>query len=383
MIRPRALTWVAWFLYLSVLVAGLVVAASGECDALGLWGFTCGLAVAGALESVESRIPVTPSYAVAALTVRAALFAFVTALDCAGNAKLLFVLIPLTAYFTLGHRIAYGLGAAEVVLATVLVAVGPGFGGDPEAVPDLLMFAVGIGFALTLAVIAGREEAGRRRAESLLVELSDANARLAEYADQAVTLATVAERTRLARDIHDTVGHHLVVTAIQLEKAAAYRTLEPDTADRALTDGRDSARQALEQVRRAVGALHDDTDGFTLATALRALIARLRDTDFTVTLRLSGDEHRVGESVRLALYLVTQEALTNARRHSGADTVTVDVDLTARTLDISDNGRGLRPDAVEGHGLRGMRERLDLVGGRLSITTGSTGTRLLATVSAP
>lgn len=186
----------------------------------------------------------------------------------------------------------------------------------------------------------------------------------------------------MARDIHDSVGHHLVVTAIQLEKSAAYRPLDTDVADRALAEGRHSTRLALDEVRRAVGTLRADDTQFTLATALRALATRLDDTGFAVSLDLTGTEDTVGEPVRLALYLAAQEALTNARRHSGATAVAVRVDLTASTgvLDIADNGTGFAPGATEGQGLSGMRERLDLVGGEVRITSGPDGTRLLATI---
>ncbi|MGW5918180.1 sensor histidine kinase [Nocardia fluminea] len=380
--RPHALTWVACFLYASVLIAGLAVASTAPVDPVRMSAFAGALLVAGALEIAERRGPSSRVAALTGLVVRAAAYTVITALDSSGNAKVLFVLLPLTAYFTVGHRVAYALAGGGLLFACVLVIGRPALRDDPEALSDLLMFAIGIVFALAIAVIAEREETGRRRAETLLTELSDAHARLREYADQAATLATVAERSRLARDIHDSVGHHLVVIAIQLEKSAAYRTVDTDTADRALAEGRRSARLALDEVRRAVGTLRADDARFTLGDALQALAARLDDPDFSVTLDLTGTEDTIGEPVRLALYLAAQEALTNARRHSGATAVAVRVDLTPTTgvLDIADNGTGFAPSAVEGQGLAGMRERLELVGGEVRITSGTRGTRLLATI---
>ncbi|MFC8384092.1 sensor histidine kinase [Nocardia sp. NPDC057272] len=380
--RPHALTWVACFLYASVLIAGLAVASTAPVDPVRLCAFAGALLVAGALEIAEWRGPAARAVALVGLVVRAAVYAVITALDSSGNAKVLFVLLPLTAYFTVGHRVAYTLAGGGLLLAGALVLGRPALRHDPEALSDLLMFAIGIVFALAIAVIAEREETGRRRAETLLTELSDAHARLREYADQAVTLATVAERTRVARDIHDSVGHHLVVVAIQLEKSAAYRTVDTDTADRALAEGRRSARLALDEVRRAVGTLRADDTRFTLGCSLRALAARLDDPGFAVTLDLTGTEDAVGEPVRLALYLAAQEALTNARRHAGATAVAVRVDLTPTTgvLDIADNGTGFAPGTAEGQGLTGMRERLDLVGGEVRITSTSRGTRLLVTI---
>ncbi|WP_174183568.1 sensor histidine kinase [Nocardia barduliensis] len=397
--RPRALTLVACFLYASVLVAGLAVASTAPVDPVRLSAYAGALVLAGALEITEWRFSpmtaspadtavfpgsATRSVAIAGLVVRAALYAVINALDSSGNAKVLFVLLPLTAYFTVGHRVAYTLAGGGLLLAGILVVGRPALRANPEALSDLLMLTIGVVFALAIAVIAEREETGRRRAESLLTELSDAHAQLREYADQAVSLATIAERTRVARDIHDSVGHHLVVTAIQLEKSAAYRALDADISDRALAEGRNSARMALDEVRRAVGTLRTDGTQFTLAASLRALAARLDDTGFAVTLDVTGTEDSVREPARLALYLAAQEALINARRHSGATTVAVRVDLTptAGVLDIVDNGTGFAPGTVEGQGLSGMRERLDMVGGDVRITSGPRGTRLLATIPA-
>ncbi len=382
--RPRALTWVACFLYVSVLIAGLAVASTAPVDPARSIAFTGALVLAGGLEIAAGWFTRSRTLAITGLVVRGVLYAAITALDSSGNAKVLFVLLPLTAYFTVGHRVAYALAGSGLLLAGILVIGRPALRANPEALSDLLMLTIGVVFALAIAVIAEREETGRRRAETLLTELADAHARLREYADQAVSLATVAERTRVARDIHDSVGHHLVVTAIQLEKSAAYRPLDTDIADRALAEGRHSTRLALDEVRRAVGTLRADDTQFTLATALRALVTRLDDTGFAVTLDLTGTEDTVGEPVRLALYLAAQEALTNARRHSGATAVAVRVDLTASTgvLDIADNGTGFAPGTTEGQGLSGMRERLDLVGGDVRITSSTDGTRLLATVPA-
>ncbi|WP_194814100.1 histidine kinase [Nocardia sp. XZ_19_385] len=386
MIRPRTLTWVAGFLYASVLCAGLTIGWAQGCGLARLSGLAAVLVLACGLEFAESARPATRWTAAAALVARAGLYSAATALDCGGNAKVLFVLIPLNAYFTLGPRIGFLLGGFGLLATTVAVTLRPDARRDPEALSDLLMLAIGIVFALAIAVVAAREEAARRRAEAFSAELSDAHTRLRDYADQAVSLATMAERTRLARDIHDTVGHHLVVTAIQLEKAVAYRPVHPDTADDALAEGRNSARLALEEVRRAVGTLRaDDTVGFSLGTSLRALTNRLDDTGFRVRLDYLGDDHDLTESARLTVYLVTQEALTNARRHSGGTEVGVGVVLgpESAVIDIADNGTGFAPDAVEGQGLRGMRERLDAAGGGLEITSGPAGTRLHAVIDRP
>ncbi|MET8426092.1 histidine kinase [Nocardia sp. NPDC004860] len=317
--------------------------------------------------------------AVAAVGGHAVLFAVAAAADVSGNAKVLFVLLPFEAFVTLGRRAAIGVAATILGVVATAVALHAHDRTGTARPAEFVMFSTGVVFAVALGALTVRAENGQRRAERLLAELSESHARLREYADQAASLAAAAERARVARDIHDTAGHHLAVVAIQLEKAAAYRSRDAAAADQALADARDSARAALDQVRTAVGTLRADTGGFTLAAALTTLANRLDGSGFPVRIDIAGADEP-GESAAFALYLAAQEGLTNAFRHSGAPTATVRVEhRTAHSLlEISDGGRGFDPGAVAGHGLTGMRERLALLGGELRVDTGPAGTRLRA-----
>jgi signal transduction histidine kinase len=186
----------------------------------------------------------------------------------------------------------------------------------------------------------------------------------------------------LARDIHDSLGHHLTVIAVQLAKVEAFRQRDPAVADQALADARLSTKYALEEVRQSVGALHD-AGNFALVTALRKLVAGL-DGRLAVELDVDDDEKRFAGPTLLALYRAAQEGLTNARRHSGATRVAVRVRLAedAASLTVADHGRGL-DGAEPGFGLRGMEERVRSVGGSLSIESDpGRGTCLVASVPA-
>ncbi|QVI20995.1 hypothetical protein KHQ06_33875 [Nocardia tengchongensis] len=379
--RPPALTWVTCSTYTSVLSAGWFAALSSTAPTTAprLATFTAALLVLAAIDLRSSQVEWAVRSAAAGVGLHAVLFAVAAAADSAGNAKVLFALLPFEAFVALGRRAA--IGVAALILAVVVGAVmlqGPSRAGSAR-LAELVMFSIGVVFALALGALTIRAEAGQRRAEVLLAQLSESHARLREYADQAATLAAAAERARVARDIHDTAGHHLAVVAIQLEKAAAFRELDAATADRALADARDSARTALAEVRTAVGALRAETDGFTLTSALRTLANRLDGSGFGVHVEIDGAEEP-GESAAFALYLAAQEGLTNAVRHSGAATATVRVEQCSAhsLLEISDGGSGFGPGTVEGHGLRGMRERLALLGGELRVDTGPHGTRLRA-----
>jgi len=232
---------------------------------------------------------------------------------------------------------------------------------DQEQISDVLMLGTGLVLAVSMAAVAARAE---------------------RLAARAAELATATERNRLARDIHDSLGHHLTVIAVQLEKVEAFRQREPEVADQALADARQSTRYALEEVRQSVGALHD-AGNFALGAALRKLVAGL-DGRLAVELDVDGDEQRFAGPALLALYRAAQEGLTNARRHAGATRVTVRVRLAEHTasLTVADDGRGL-DGAEPGFGLRGMAERVRSVGGSLSIESDpGRGTRLVASVPA-
>lgn len=361
---PRLLPWVASILYAAVGIAGLAFAGAGLCaePAMSTAGFVVVLGFLIGLEIVERRLPADRRLAVGLLAVRLVAFVGVGALECSGFSRILYVLIPFLAYFSLGRKASYalaGLVAAGVVAALTLTT--PGWYTDSERVADVLMLSTGLVLTVSMAEVAAH-------AQRLL-------GRVAE-------LATASERNRLARDMHDSLGHHLTVIAVQLEKAAAFRERDPAAADQALADARLSTRYALEDVRQSVGALRDGVETFALGPALRTLVARVDDGSFAVSLSIEGDESRFARPTLVALYRAAQEGLTNASRHARARSVSVEVSLAeaAARLVVADDGRGFEA-AEPGFGLRGMDERLALVGGSLQVSSSpGSGTRLLVTI---
>ncbi|HEU5475079.1 MAG TPA: sensor histidine kinase [Actinophytocola sp.] len=360
---PRLLPWVASILYVAVLLAAVYFAAAGLCDEpaepLRVAGFVGVLGFLIGLEVLDRHRPVR--LAIAFLALRAALYWVVGVLECSGFSRILFVLIPFLAYFSLGRRASYALaGLLTGGLVVNLSLTTPSWYTDREQLSDLLMFCTGLVMAVSMAAVAVHAE---------------------RLVGQVARLATVAERNRLARDIHDSLGHHLTVIAVQLEKAAAFRERDPATAEQALADARASTRHALDEVRQSVGTLRA---GFALAPALRQLVARLDDERFSVELDVTGDESGFDSAALIALYRAAQEGLTNASRHAGASRVRVRVRLDERAanLVVADDGRGFSGQRP-GFGLRGMDERLRLVGGTLSVSDDPDGgTRLVATVPA-
>ncbi|WP_329333911.1 sensor histidine kinase [Streptomyces sp. NBC_01352] len=364
--------WVAPLLYGAVLVGSLYYAVAGLGDGPGpqVWRIPAFVAVIGALFALEAVGQRRPAARVPLLLARCGLIGAVVFLDVSGLSQVLFVLLPFTAYFAFGRTTALALSAfclAGLLVAYLLTA--PGWYRDPEHVSDLLMLFVGLVLAVSMAAVAVGEQRARRELEA--------------YAARVAELSAATERNRLARDIHDSLGHHLTAMSVQLEMAEDFRALDPDAAQRALAEARRSVRLALGDVRQSVRTLRDEVARPDLPDALAAL-ARDGGPRPRVTVQISGDEDGYSTSELTALHRAAQEGVTNARRHAGASWVRVVVHLAedAARLEVTDDGCGFAPDsAATGFGLLGMRERVHLVEGSVDVhSSPGTGTRLTVTV---
>ncbi|MEV8639010.1 sensor histidine kinase [Streptosporangium sp. NPDC051023] len=387
----RPVPWVSFTLYLAVLAGGVYydMVGAGDRESIYMVGFVGGLVSLLVLDVAErrrfgTRPPAGP--AIALLAARLGLFAAVSAFDGSGLSRALFLLVPFTAYFAFGRRTGIALGMACLgLLAAALTLSVPGWYTRAEYISDLLMFALGLVLVVATAEVAVGEQAGRVRLERTLRELEESHGLLTAYAGQVAELSTAMERTRVARDIHDSLGHHLTAISIQLEKASAFRDLDRAAADRALTDARWSARRALEEVRQAVRALRAGTRPFSLSEALAELVGHAGDGRLAVTLDLVGQEDGYGAESLAALYRATQECLTNARRHGDAEHVSISVTFgeSVARLVVTDDGKGFSPSTRrEGFGLLGIRERTRLLGGGLDIRSGR-GVGTVITVTVP
>ncbi len=181
-------------------------------------------------------------------------------------------------------------------------------------------------------------------------------------------LALVAERDRVARDVHDVLGHSLTVLSIKAELAARLLDVDPARARTELESIQETARQALAEVRSTVGGLRAANLEAELAAAPRVL------ADADVETRLVGTVADTDPRHRTLLAWVLRESVTNVVRHAGASTVSIE--LSATGLVVADDGTGFEADDRQiGNGLRGMRERVSAAGGTLRLS-GARGTRV-------
>ncbi|WP_366524866.1 sensor histidine kinase [Acaryochloris sp. IP29b_bin.137] len=202
-------------------------------------------------------------------------------------------------------------------------------------------------------------------------ELAAANHRLRQYALMIENQATLQERTRIAREMHDSVGHALTAQSIQLENVALWITQDQAKATGHLQIARTLGKDALQSVRQTVAALRNSPlQGQSLSEALMTLSQEFERTT-SIPVKLSTHlETPVPKEVAEALYRLVQEALTNVSKHSQASQVVVDVSEqnASLVLTLSDNGQGFVPQQnTTGFGLQGMQERTAALGGTFSL----------------
>lgn len=214
--------------------------------------------------------------------------------------------------------------------------------------------------------------------------LGSALGRLDEARTTESASARLDERERLAGELHDSVGHSLLASSIQLRNARALWDADVAGAQRSVELASRAVEEALVDTRIAVDTIRSRSEPFSLAAALPELIHRMASPALTVELTLDGLVDSVDQLAQITLYRVAQEALTNVVRHADASVVTVHhaASGSEATLVITDDGKGYDVDAESAHlGLRGLEERLQRVEGRLEVTSRyGEGTALTATI---
>lgn len=200
-------------------------------------------------------------------------------------------------------------------------------------------------------------------------------------------LARVDERDRLARDLHDSLGHNLLASSIQLRTAGALLGRDPDAATRSIELASRAVAEALAETRLLVDDTAAAATPFSLEQSLAGLVERTSTPHVPVSLEVHGDHHSLASTAQITLYRFAQEALANVMRHANASMVTVNssvVDGTA-TLAVIDDGQGFDIRSAPEHtGLGGLRERFARHGGNIDISSEpGRGTTVTAILVAP
>jgi signal transduction histidine kinase len=275
---------------------------------------------------------------------------------------------PMVALFFLGlsppaSRAGTRTRAAAVVALFVVHVVAAGIGREELPILPAALGAVVWGGAW---VVGDRVRLRRER----IAELEERARRAEAEADRERKLAAAEERTRIARDLHDSAGHAINVILVHAGAARLLAEKDPGRARAALGTIESVAHETLREIDQLVGALREDDERTQTPiglAALDALVKRHRDAGLEVEVLVSGTRRQLSPAADQAAYRILQESLTNAMRHgSGAAEVALTYAADALEIGVTNPSSGNGATAA-GHGIVGMRERALLLGGSLSV----------------
>jgi signal transduction histidine kinase len=267
-----------------------------------------------------------------------------------------------------GRRWAAVIGAAAAYIGYLLVTVvfATRLGLDPGTRPhlgDTLVLAIWLGVLILLGGAARiRSE---QMAEAMKVRAERARAKQEQEKRQASE-----ERLRIARELHDVLGHHLSLINVQAGVGLHLMDNQPEQAREALSAIKTASSEALREVRAVLGVLRTEDEAAPRqpALGLNRLADLTADAGLPVATTVTGEARALPAEVDRAAYRIVQEALTNVRKHAGpaaSATITVDYLPTALHLAIRNEGGPVAEGNAEGSGIAGMRERAQSLGGTL------------------
>lgn len=285
------------------------------------------------------------------------------------NGRRIILMIVLASVYVIGRYDIIPLAADRIAFASWLSYYSQPVRTSISLMESILVSANIILFVYYMVMLFTSQKAENERIVSLNEQLREANRKLREFALELERMAEIRERNRLAREIHDTLGHTLTGIIMGSEASLALFEASPEESKKRIEAVTRSARDGLNDVRASIKALRPDSlQKQGLEMTLREMIAKFQKTtnvaviyeQFAGKLEFAVDEEDT-------LYRIIQECMTNAVRHGHADVIQICIrrhdDIL--TVDIRDNGSGCET-VTEGFGLRHMQERLDLLSGSLT-----------------
>lgn len=280
------------------------------------------------------------------------------------------ILLPLA-----GHAVVLlessWLYATNILLVLGYFSAVMAFSRDWDLVwSSLPAFLAGVIFIMVFTQMAIGEEKARLEVERLAKDLADANTRLREYTTQVEELAITKERNRLAREIHDGLGHYLTSINMQIQAAMAVSKKSPERAQTALEKAQTLTQEALVDVRHSVAALHlQAEESLPLPLSINRVLQNCDSSGIVASLRVVGQPRELPPQAHLTLYRAAQEAVNNTCKHARASNLAMVLDYgrpQQTSLRVDDDGVGA--ETLEGgFGLIGLRERVNLLNGTMTI----------------
>ncbi|MGH4037434.1 MAG: sensor histidine kinase [Sphaerochaeta sp.] len=223
--------------------------------------------------------------------------------------------------------------------------------------------------------------------DQLLLALNAREAELKKYAREIAKTSILEERTRIARDMHDSVGHSLTAIQIQLRTADAFLDVDKKSCKKAIESALDVASNSLQDTRAVLNDLRESDNTFSLKQKIKPIVKILEQSGIKVTTKISDDNDNMNYASLIALFRFVQESSTNIIKHSNATEATIELSYNNEEaqLIIEDNGVGFdiknisNNEAKGGMGIHGLIERFELIRGNIVITSSpNKGTRIVA-----
>jgi signal transduction histidine kinase len=283
-----------------------------------------------------------------------------------------FILLPLVAHTAMTLNQDWMLFANASIFITYVLSIMSYTNNWAVVWSGLPTFFAGQVFILIFTEMAFTEQQGRIKMEKLANELSEANRHLSEYAGQVKDLTISQERNRLAREIHDGLGHYLTTINMQIKAALAIIQKEPKQAVHLLENAQQLTTEALLDVRNSVSSLREDNLGdLSLVERITKLIESSKYAERMIEFKTLGSPRALSPQVDVSLFRVAQEAINNANKHSQSSRIDISLSFEEPdriSLEIADNGVGA--SSIDGgFGLIGMKERILLINGTFEIKT--------------
>lgn len=300
-----------------------------------------------------------------------------------GNGFNAMVLLPLAAQSVILLQGALFFLANLAIVTTFVLAVFFYNLGWSNFLTGVQIFLAGQIFVIVFTQMVVKEEKNRRLIEDLADELAEANQNLRQYALQVEELTLNKERNRLAREIHDGLGHYLTTIHMHLQAASALARRTKDVRlNHTLSTAQQLTREALEDVRSSVTALRVlPGEGLPLPQRLEQMLANM-EVRLNTRFVLLGEPRELSSEIQWTLYRAAQECLQNTSKHARAANLWMTLDYRSYRqvrLTVADDGVGARGGedihslSQKGFGLLGLQERLNLMNGKMKITSAPGG----------
>ncbi len=275
-----------------------------------------------------------------------------------------YIIIFLEASFLLPLKKGITIGIVTVIISMIKYAYLIYYKFNLSNVSQMVFFLMVNILILVIAAFAQHTKEEKEKKDILYKELLDTHRQLKEYTDELNRLSVIEERNRIARDIHDTLGHNMTALIMQLQMADHYVMSDAGKSSQMLKNSLNTAKESLSKIREVVETLRGKE--ISPEIAIKTLVEEFSEkTGAGIKLNIEGEIPK-NYGVNSAIYHILQEGMTNSIRHGNASKLWINLIYSNENIkfNIKDNGQGALA-FIEGFGLKGIRERVEAFGGNV------------------